>query len=84
MFGSNDDKKSPADAGAQNPPVTEEKKSLFSWWRKKPATSTPESAPEPVPGVADEAANVPAAEVQETPAPRLDTLPEPQPQPQPQ
>ncbi|MFK4075801.1 signal recognition particle-docking protein FtsY [Ectopseudomonas khazarica] len=84
MFGSNDDKKSPADAGAQNPPVTEEKKSLFSWWRKKPAASTPESAPEPVPGVADEAANAPAAEVQETPTPRLDTLPEPQPQPQPQ
>ncbi|QTS86101.1 signal recognition particle-docking protein FtsY [Ectopseudomonas khazarica] len=80
MFGSNDDKKSPADAGAQNPPVTEEKKSLFSWWRKKPAASTPESAPEPVPGVADEAANVPAAGVQETPAPRLDTLPEPQPE----
>ncbi|WP_175252696.1 signal recognition particle-docking protein FtsY [Pseudomonas sp. BMW13] len=80
MFGSNDDKKSPADAGAQNPPVTEEKKSLFSWWRKKPAASTPEAAPEPVPGVADEAANAPAAEVQETPAPRLDTLPEPQPE----
>ncbi|MGQ7960551.1 signal recognition particle-docking protein FtsY [Pseudomonas sp. SP16.1] len=37
MFGSNDDKKSPAAAGAQNPPVTEEKKSLFGWLRKKPA-----------------------------------------------
>lgn len=42
MFGSNDDKKSPAEAGAQTPPVTEEKKSLFSWWRKKPAETTAE------------------------------------------
>ncbi|GIZ12567.1 signal recognition particle-docking protein FtsY [Pseudomonas sp. NCCP-436] len=41
MFGSNDDKKSPAEAGPQNAPVTEEKKSLFSWWRKKPATAAP-------------------------------------------
>ena len=44
MFGSNDDKKSPAEAGAQTPPVTEEKKSLFSWWRKKPAETTAEPA----------------------------------------
>jgi len=44
MFGSNDDKKSPADAGAQTPPVTEEKKSLFSWWRKKPAETAAEPA----------------------------------------
>nr|WP_100547298.1 MULTISPECIES: signal recognition particle-docking protein FtsY [unclassified Pseudomonas] len=44
MFGSNDDKKSPAEAGAQTPPVTEEKKSLFSWWRKKPAETAAEPA----------------------------------------
>jgi fused signal recognition particle receptor len=49
MFGSNDDKKSPAEAGAQTPPVTEEKKSLFSWWRKKPADSAAEpTQPAPV------------------------------------
>ncbi|WP_296272353.1 signal recognition particle-docking protein FtsY [Pseudomonas sp. UBA6323] len=48
MFGSNDDKKSPAEAGAQTPPVTEEKKSLFSWWRKKPA-ETPAEPPQPAP-----------------------------------
>ncbi|MDH0099611.1 signal recognition particle-docking protein FtsY, partial [Pseudomonas sp. GD04158] len=46
MFGSNDDKKSPADVGAQNPPVTEEKKSLFGWLRKKPAEpAAPAEAP---------------------------------------
>jgi fused signal recognition particle receptor len=64
MFGSNDDKKSPAEAGAQTPPVTEEKKSLFSWWRKKPAEAAtqppqPESVEQP------EAAQTPA----EPPAP---------------
>ncbi|VXC96992.1 fused Signal Recognition Particle (SRP) receptor: membrane binding protein; conserved hypothetical protein [Pseudomonas sp. 8Z] len=48
MFGSKDDKKSPAEAGAQNPPVTEEKKSLFGWWRKKPAETAVETA-QPVP-----------------------------------
>ncbi|HBZ92829.1 MAG TPA: signal recognition particle-docking protein FtsY, partial [Pseudomonas sp.] len=48
MFGSNDDKKSPAEAGAQTPPVTEEKKSLFSWWRKKPA-ETPAEPAQPAP-----------------------------------
>ncbi|WP_061240201.1 signal recognition particle-docking protein FtsY [Ectopseudomonas composti] len=64
MFGSNDDKKSPAEAGAQTPPVTEEKKSLFSWWRKKPAeTATQPPRPESV--EQPEAAQTPA----EPPAP---------------
>ena len=68
MFGSNDDKKSPAEAGAQTPPVTEEKKSLFSWWRKKPAETaaepaTPEPASEALPVVEPQVAEV-------TPAPQ--------------
>ena len=48
MFGSNDDKKSPAAAGAQTPPVTEEKKSLFGWLRKKPAESAAPAAEAPL------------------------------------
>ncbi|SFP22011.1 fused signal recognition particle receptor [Ectopseudomonas composti] len=59
MFGSNDDKKSPAEAGAQTPPVTEEKKSLFNWWRKKPAETAAEPAL-PAPVEQPEAAQVPA------------------------
>ncbi|MGL4317680.1 MAG: signal recognition particle-docking protein FtsY [Pseudomonas sp.] len=55
MFGSNDDKKSPAPAG-QAPVETGEKKSLFGWLRKKPQESgdtpqepaAPVTAPEPV------------------------------------
>jgi len=66
MFGSNDDKKSPAEAGAQTPPVTEEKKSLFSWWRKKPAETTAE----PVQPVAAPVEQLePTAEPVEPPAP---------------
>lgn len=66
MFGSNDDKKSPAEAGAQTTPVTEEKKSLFSWWRKKPAETTAE----PVQPVAAPVEQLePAAEPVEPPAP---------------
>jgi len=87
MFGSNDDKKSPADAGAQNPPVTEEKKSLFSWWRKKPAETTAEPAqPAPVeqpaaqapvePPPAPEAVATVAVEVAEV-APAPSAPPEP-------
>ncbi|MGE8295908.1 MAG: signal recognition particle-docking protein FtsY [Pseudomonas sp.] len=88
MFGSNDDKKSPAEAGAQTPPVTEEKKSLFSWWRKKPAETVAEpaqpaeqaavpapgepSTPEPVPEAA------PTVESQVA-----DAMPAPAPQPAP-
>lgn len=64
MFGSNDDKKSPAEAGAQTPPVTEEKKSLFSWWRKKPSEASeptaPAAQPEPVPAPAEAPLSEPA------------------------
>nr|WP_313405210.1 signal recognition particle-docking protein FtsY [Pseudomonas sp.] len=75
MFGSNDDKKSPAEAGAQTPPVTEEKKSLFSWWRKKPA----ETAAEPAqPASAEQPAQVPAE--QSTPEPASEALPVVEPQ----
>lgn len=59
MFGSNDDKKSPAEAGAQTPPVTEEKKSLFSWWRKKPAENAAEPT-QPAPVEQPESAQPPA------------------------
>jgi fused signal recognition particle receptor len=69
MFGSNDDKKSPAAAGAQTPPVTEEKKSLFGWLRKKPADSAapaaeaPSSAPDavPAPSIESVASEAPVA-----------------------
>ena len=53
MFGSNDDKKTPAAAG--------EKKSLFGWLRKKPQEPvveqppvTPEPAPAPAPVIEEE------------------------------
>ncbi|MFI8745965.1 signal recognition particle-docking protein FtsY [Pseudomonas sp. NPDC077186] len=62
MFGSNDDKKSPAAAGAQTPPVTEEKKSLFGWLRKKPA--------EPAAPAAEAPSNAPDA----VPAPSIESL----------
>ena len=62
MFGSNDDKKSPAAAGAQTPPVTEEKKSLFGWLRKKPAES---AAP---------AVDAPAKEPEAVPAPSIESV----------
>ncbi|MCL9801129.1 signal recognition particle-docking protein FtsY, partial [Pseudomonas sp. AKS31] len=55
MFGSNDDKKTPAAAG--------EKKSLFGWLRKKPQEpvveqppAIPEPAPAPVPVIEEEPA----------------------------
>ncbi|MEK1905944.1 MAG: signal recognition particle-docking protein FtsY [Pseudomonas sp.] len=51
MFGSNDDKKSPAPAG-KPPAEAGEKKSLFGWLRKKPQESTdaaPEHPAAPVP-----------------------------------
>ncbi|WAJ37119.1 signal recognition particle-docking protein FtsY [Pseudomonas sp. GOM7] len=74
MFGSKDDKKSPAEAGAQNPPVTEEKKSLFSWWRKKPADSTTEPAPAEQP----ESALAPAEPA--TPEPVSESVPAAEPE----
>jgi len=76
MFGSNDDKKAPADAGG--------KKGLFSWFRKKPQTPVAEpSAAEPVAPPANEAAPVTAdapavVPVEPPPAipPRAEPLPE--------
>ncbi|MCE5975671.1 signal recognition particle-docking protein FtsY [Pseudomonas sp. JR33AA] len=79
MFGSNDDKKAPAEAG--------EKKGLFSWFRKKPqqpagagvpadeAPAVEPSAAAPVEGSAAEAPQAPAP-VQ---APAAPQLAEPQP-----
>ena len=67
MFGSNDDKKTPAAAG--------EKKGLFGWLRKKPRETVveqPQVQPEPIPEPLIE-----AAPVAETPAPVVLPLAEP-------
>ena len=80
MFGSNDDKKTPAAAG--------EKKGLFGWLRKKPQETVveqpqvqPESVPEPV--LQAEPAIEPVAEpVVETPAPVVLPIAEPVLQPE--
>ena len=91
MFGSNDDKKSPAEAGAQTPPVTEEKKSLFSWWRKKPAETAVEPA-QPAAVEQPESAQIPAEPSTPEPAPEAlpavepevaEITPAPAPQPEP-
>ena len=92
MFGSNDDKKSPAAAG--------EKKGLFGWLRKKPQETVveqPQVQPEPVPEpvLQTEPAIEPVAEpVVETPAPvvlpiaepvlqpEVEAAPEPEPEPE--
>ncbi|MBC3206952.1 signal recognition particle-docking protein FtsY [Pseudomonas sp. SWRI111] len=69
MFGSNDDKKSPAAAG--------EKKSLFGWLRKKPQETVveqPPAIPEPAPA--------PAPAIEEEPAPIVLPIAEPVLQPQ--
>jgi fused signal recognition particle receptor len=53
MFGSNDDKKTPAAAG--------EKKSLFGWLRKKPqepVVEQPQPIPEPAPAIEEEPAPI--------------------------
>ncbi len=53
MFGSNDDKKTPAAAG--------EKKGLFGWLRKKPQETVveqPQPLPEPAEAVAEETAPI--------------------------
>ena len=87
MFGSKDDKNPPAEVGTQAQPVNEEKKSLFSWWRKKPAetavestqsapieqpvTQAPVEPPTPEPG--------PVAEPEVT---EVASAPAPQPEPQ--
>lgn len=66
MFGSNDDKKTPAAAG--------EKKSLFGWLRKKPQEPVVEQ-PQPIPEPA------PAPVVDAEPAPVVQPVIEPVPQP---
>lgn len=94
MFGSSDDKKSPAAAG--------EKKGLFGWLRKKPQETVveqPQVQPEPVPEpvLQAEPAIEPVAEpVVETPAPvvlpiaepvlqpEVEAAPEPEPEPEPE
>ncbi|CAI8860561.1 signal recognition particle receptor [Pseudomonas sp. IT-347P] len=76
MFGSNDDKKTPAAAG--------EKKSLFGWLRKKPQETVveqPPAIPEPAPA--------PAPAIEEEPAPIVLPLAEPvlqpvEPEPEPE
>ena len=61
MFGSKDDKNPPAEPGTQAQPVSEEKKSLFSWWRKKPAEAAAQPVqPETAPVDSAEPAAVPA------------------------
>ncbi|MFJ3108007.1 signal recognition particle-docking protein FtsY [Pseudomonas putida] len=54
MFGSNDDKKAPAEAG--------EKKGLFSWFRKKPQQPVAEQPQAPEPQAAEPVAPQPAVE----------------------
>lgn len=72
MFGSNDDKKTPAAAG--------EKKSLFGWLRKKPqepAVEQPQPAPEPAPVAAPVIEQAPAPVVLPTAEPVLQQQAEP-------
>ncbi|HSC84642.1 MAG TPA: signal recognition particle-docking protein FtsY [Pseudomonas sp.] len=71
MFGSNDDKKSPAPAG-NAPAEAGEKKSLFGWLRKKPQESTPTA----------EAPSAPAAAPEPVSAAPLAAEPEPESAPQ--
>ncbi|NWL06774.1 signal recognition particle-docking protein FtsY [Pseudomonas hunanensis] len=54
MFGSNDDKKAPAEAG--------EKKGLFSWFRKKPQQPVAEQPQAPEPQAAEPVAPQPAVD----------------------
>ncbi|WP_455912555.1 signal recognition particle-docking protein FtsY [Pseudomonas putida] len=84
MFGSNDDKKSPAAAG--------EKKGLFGWLRKKPQETVveqPQVQPEPIPEPivdAEPVAEIPAPVVLPMAEPVLqpvvEEVPEPEPQPE--
>ena len=46
MFGSKDDKKTAVDAEASQTPASEEKKSFFSWFKKKPVATTETPAAE--------------------------------------
>lgn len=90
MFGSNDDKKTPAEAG--------EKKGLFGWLRKKPqtpATEPPPSEPledsQPFADEPDEQAREQLAEIElEQPEPDAEpeiepeAVPQPEPEPEPE
>ncbi|MGA3799696.1 signal recognition particle-docking protein FtsY [Pseudomonas fluorescens] len=76
MFGSNDDKKTPAAAG--------EKKSLFGWLRKKPQEpvveqpqAIPEPAPTPVPVIEEAPASVVLPIAEPLQQPKVETAPEP-------
>ena len=72
MFGSNDDKKTPAAAG--------EKKSLFGWLRKKPqepAVEQPQPVPEPAPVAAPALEKAPAPAVPPIAGPVLQPQAEP-------
>jgi len=75
MFGSNDDKKTPAPAG--------EKKGLFGWLRKKPQEATPEppqNAPAPAPQAEPEQVSA-VAEQHDAPVIPVERAPQPAPQP---
>ncbi|MGY2195723.1 signal recognition particle-docking protein FtsY [Pseudomonas pergaminensis] len=83
MFGSNDDKKTPAAAG--------EKKGLFGWLRKKPQETVDEQPqvqaepiPEPIIVEADTAAETPAPVVLPMAEPVLQPVAEVEPEPEPQ
>ena len=82
MFGSNDDKKSPAAAG--------EKKGLFGWLRKKPQETVveqPQVQPEPIPEPIVEAepvAEIPAPVVLPMAEPVLQPVAEAAPEPEPE
>ena len=82
MFGSNDDKKSPAAAG--------EKKGLFGWLRKKPQETVveqPQVQPEPIPEPivdAEPVAEIPAPVVLPMAEPVLQPVVEEVPEPQPE
>ncbi|MBI3907687.1 MAG: signal recognition particle-docking protein FtsY [Pseudomonas fluorescens] len=76
MFGSNDDKKTPAAAG--------EKKSLFGWLRKKPQEpvveqpqAIPEPAPTPVPVIEEAPAPVVLPIAEPLLQPKVEAVPEP-------
>ncbi|KJU79323.1 cell division protein FtsY [Ectopseudomonas oleovorans] len=87
MFGSKDDKNPPAEADTQAQPMSEEKKSLFSWWRKKPAETAVEStqsAPieQPVTQVPVEPPTPEPGPVAEPEVTEVASAPAPQPEPQ--
>lgn len=87
MFGSKDDKNPPAEADTQAQPMSEEKKSLFSWWRKKPVETAVESTPsapieQPVTQAPVEPPTPELAPVAEPEVAEVASAPAPQPEPQ--